>query len=382
MLVKNRTNQLSWIYWGTIISSLGTFTFPGATMGILMQQDAPLWKIGFVMGLTRLGTLVGTFFLGDISDRVDAKKVVFTTEILAFLLSCLLILSWKMGDNGFSLFSLAVFFRFVVISVGAPGRNKMIKALTDEYNKNHFHSAVLLNAATYGPGVVGSLLGFFAIKFFSYNWVLIFDAATFILNGAIIYWLIDTNPIIQPNNLKIFQKFQIYFSHRKLFLFDILLTLPFVGTNVLMARISNGVGYRIPLLLSTFGLGAIIAPILLQNKTINKNHSIGHLTVLSSFLGLIAFQQNFLISSLFVALRNVGYWYLFSLYTGLLQTRENIKSIGSLFAARSFILTLLLGLGEFMFGIIGSSISLGTDLWIRASVMICLYLLSLKVQKI
>ncbi len=352
-------------------------------MGIFIQQEAPLWKIGFLMGLTRLGTLFGTFFLGDLPDRVDAKKVVLSTEVLAFLLSCLLIFSWKLGENGFWMFSLAVFFRFVVISVGAPGRNKMIKSLTDEYNKNHFHSAVMLNAATYGPGVIGSLLGFFAIKFFSYNWVLIFDAVTFVINGAIIYWLIDSKPTIPTkNNLKIFQKFQVYFSHRVLVLFDILLTLPFMGTNVLMARISNGVGYRIPLLLSTFGLGAIIAPFLLQNRFINKNHSMGHLIIFTSFLGLIFFQQNYFMSFLFVALRNVGYWYLFSLYTGFLQTRESLKSVGSLFAARSFILTLLLGLGEFMFGLIGSSISLGFDLWIRVSMMICLYFLSLKVESV
>ena len=168
MKKTSSNSQIAWIYWGTMISSLGTFTFPGATVGILTQMQFAIWQIGLLMSLTRAGTILGNFIFGDISDRFDAKKVVLLTEIIAFVLSGLLMFTWSLGAAYFPVFALCVFLRFISISVGGPGRNVLLKVLSDQYNKSHFHSAITLNAVTYGPGVVGSILGFFAIKYFSY----------------------------------------------------------------------------------------------------------------------------------------------------------------------------------------------------------------------
>lgn len=383
MKKMSSNSQIAWIYWGTMISSLGTFTFPGATVGILTQMQFAIWQIGLLMSLTRAGTILGNFIFGDISDRFDAKKVVLLTEIIAFVLSGLLMFTWSLGAAYFPVFALCVFLRFITISVGGPGRNVLLKVLSDQYNKSHFHSAITLNAVTYGPGVVGSILGFFAIKYFSYYWVLGFDAITFIINGIIISFFVksQTSPS-RASKSSLFSKFKIYFSHSKLVFFDVLLAIPFMGTNVLMARLSDGIGYRVPVLLATFGLGAVIAPFLLRLRHNNWTHSMGYISIAASFLGILFLRDSFVAVVLWVLLRNVGYWYLFNLYTGHFQAREDTKSLGSLFSARSFIVTSLLGIGEFLAGSFGEIVSLNLDLSIRAVITVTILLLSLRVKSV
>ena len=380
---RANSSQITWIYWGTLISSLGTFTFPGATVGILTQLHYPIWQIGALMGLTRAGTLVGNFIFGDLPDRFDARKVVLATEIIAFILSGLLMLTWSLGEKLFALFAIAVFLRFIAISISGPSRNKLIKVLSDKYNKDHFHSAVTLNAVTFGPGVLGSILGFLAIKYYSYYWVLGFDAITFIINGAITVFFIKSTSTIKSQHIPgLIEKFRIYFSHKKLILFDILLTLPFMGTNVLMARLSQGIGYRVPVLLATFGLGAIAAPNLLKMKRNNLTHSLGYGSLVFAFFGLLFFRDSFPEIIALVFIRNIAYWYLFNLYTGHFQERETTNKLGSLFAARAFLGTAIIGLGEVLSGTFGELISLNTDLTIRGILSMIILLITMKVTDV
>ena len=67
-----------------------------------------------------------------------------------------------------------------------------------------------------------------------------------------------------------------------------------------------------------------------------------------------------------VLLRNISYWYVFNLYTGIFQEREPNQSVASLFAARAFIGTAILGAGEILFGFFGELVSLEWDLGLRA----------------
>ncbi len=365
---KKNTNYLSWVYWGTLISSLGTFTFPGATIGIMTLMNFPLWQIGLLMGLTRLGTVIGSFFLGEMADKYNTKKVVIWTEVIAFFLSILLIISWHMGKNHFWIFCGFVFLRFVVISVGGPGRNKLVKILSEEYKKSHFHSAVALNLATYGPVVVGSFLGFIAIKYLTYEWVLAFDALTFIINGYILLALVqyqsDDKKIGSDSGL--FQKLRVYFSHKQLAILDILLAIPFMGTNVLMSRLSGGFGYRVPLLLMTFGLAVFISSPLLKFSRSKVGHVAAYCNLVLAFIILSATHSSFSWVLTGVMLRNISYWYLFNLYTGTFQEREPSRSVASLFAARTFIGTAVLGIGEVIVGSFGELIDIQFDLGIRA----------------
>lgn len=366
---KQLKAQINWIYWGTLISSLGTFTFPGATIGILTQLDFPIWKIGLLMGLTRAGSLLGSLLLGDLSDRYDSKVVVLVTELLAIVLSIFLIFSWSLGTNFFYFFALCVFLRFFVISIGSPGRNKLLKVLVEKYNGNHFHSAITLNTVTHGPGVVGAIIGFFAIKYFSYYWVLIFDAITFIINGIILVIFVkQKNDSLSRVREGFLRKFEIYSANKNLMLFDILLCLPFLGTNVLMSRLSEGEGHRVPLLLATFGLGAILSPQILKFGVNRYSNITGYVLIGCSFLGLLLFRNSFYLVLFWVLIRNVGYWYLYNLYTGYFQVRCNSNNLASLFAARTFVITSTLGLGEILFGFIGQHLHLNGDIILRLTI--------------
>ena len=380
MQESKEKSQLSIIYWGTLISSLGTFTFPGATVGILTQMNFPLWKIGGVMALSRLGTLTGSFMWGDLSDRFDAKKTVIITEAVAFLISALLMISWSFGEQGFGYFAFFTLLRFVVISIGGPGKNKMVKSLSEKYKKSHFHSAITLNTVTYGPGVLGSLLGFFAIKYFSFYWVLGFDAFTFIVNGALLLLLVSEKSLVSHPSPGIFHKLKVYFSHRRLALFDVLLAVPFMGTNVLMSRLSGGIGYRVPLLLATFGFGAILSAALFRWKPSRISHFFAYFSLFVSFAILRGFRTSFILIAGAVTLRNISYWYLFNLYTGSFQTKEPGQSVAALFAARAFVGTLILGVGEIIIGIIGDYYSLDLDLAIRASLTFLILILSARIN--
>lgn len=364
----NRIDNLSLVYWGTLITSIGSLAFPGATIGVLTQAGYTLFEIGMVVAIMRFGALSGGLVFGDIAERFNAKVVILVAEVLAFLLTVGLIFVWQLGGEFFYLFCFFIFLRTFVIYSSAPGRNKLVKELSDVYKKDHFESGIFLNVVTHGPTVLGALIGFISIKYLNYNWILVFDAVTFLINGYILVFLVShnskVNAAVAPYNL--FKKIRIYLSHGNIAILDIMLALPFMGTNVLMSKLSFGIGYRVPLLLMTFGLSVFLTiPIVKKYK-----HSLGQLigfVVLSlSFLYLImVFKVAFELVLLGVFIRNICYWYLYNIFTGKLQEGESVENISSLFAARTFIGILIIAIGDLLFGFLGNSMSLQTDLTIR-----------------
>ncbi len=377
---ESGNRHLTWIYWGTLITSLGSFTFPGATIGVMTQLNYPLWQIGALMAIARFGVIFGSFLLGDLSEKIDSKKVVLWTELFGFIFTALLIFVWKLGSAYYWLFAVLVFLRFFAVSIGGPGRNRMIKVLKDKYNQDHFDSGVVLNVVTHGPGVIGSLIGFAAIKYYSYEWVLVFDGLTFIINGLILLKLVDVQPI-QTNTqdkTNLITKMSIYFSFRKLSYLDILLALPFMGTNVLMSRLSGGIGYRVPLLLTTFGLAVFISSTLLKISKSNRTHLLAYGALLLSFVFLIFTHSIFYLVVVGVFLRNLSYWYLYNLYTGTYQQKGTVNNISSLFAARTVIGTSIIAIGDILFGSVAGELSLVNDLLIRATLTVIALIFAIK----
>lgn len=370
--------KLNWLYFATMVSSIGTYAFPGATIAAMTQLKFPLWQMGALMAISRAGSLVGSGVFGDFADRFSPGRVVFVTEAIATVFSILLAMTWATAQENFWPFSVVVFLRFVAISIASPSRNKVVKVLSVQSGASHFNAGVFLNVVTYGPAFIGSVFGFFAIKYLSYEWVIGFDALTFAAGGLIVYRLVGgANPegrsADSVNKQLLFSKFKVYFGHTKPTQFDVLLTVPFMGTNVLMSKLSHGDGTRVPIFLMTFGLAALISGPLLRFAKSKATHVAAYVAMLLSFVFLRQFNDFYFLTILGLLLRNVAYWYLYNLYTGYYQEIEDTAKVSALFSARAFVSILLLGCGELIFGVIGEALNLELELAIRAA--FCLLLI-------
>lgn len=356
----NRLNLISF-YTGTFISQLGSYVF---IFGMLFFPPVSGWshfQTGCLLSVGHLFGAIGILRWGDMGDRVEPKKLIVIVELIACMMSLGLIITWQMNHEvGRWFFILFAGLRALAVSIQAPARNKYLKLISTS-NQASKSLSIWLTSITQGTAIFSSLLCLYFFKQKTFTASIIFDACSFVINGA----LLLTMPTIAINataKKKIKERVKDYFSVDSFLSFkDVFASIAITGVSILMVRLSSQNQELTFILGGLFGLsfwagGAIFHRV----KNEKLDHYVWFLYALS-YLAL-SFANTDMLRIVFLGAVFLCYAILMQKYVSEWQHHTPLANVSSVFSIRTIILTVTLGAGELIMGKMSSFISLQHEL--------------------
>jgi MFS family permease len=157
--LRHRNYRLLWL--GTLVSSSGDWMDQIALNWLVYQLTGSAVYLG-VLNLCRLAPiLVFTLIGGVIADRVERRRLMFTTQTIAMLLALLLAALVSTGVVQVWMVLLIAIGRGVMMSFNQPARQSLISELVphgDLMNAIALNSATLNLTRVIGPAIGGVLI--------------------------------------------------------------------------------------------------------------------------------------------------------------------------------------------------------------------------------
>ncbi|MBI4301887.1 MAG: MFS transporter [Chloroflexi bacterium] len=157
--LQHRNYRLLWL--GTLISSSGDWMDQIAFSWLVYQQTGSAIYLA-VVNLCRMAPImVFTLIGGVVADRVERRRLMFTTQTVAMLLALLLAVLVSTGLIQLWMILLIAVGRGVMMSFNQPARQSLISELVPQ---NDLANAIALNSATLnltriiGPAIGGVLI--------------------------------------------------------------------------------------------------------------------------------------------------------------------------------------------------------------------------------
>ncbi|MCM2280912.1 MAG: hypothetical protein NDI61_03600 [Bdellovibrionaceae bacterium] len=354
---------------GAFASAIGTHTFPSAGLAFMKQAGLTLSQIGLIMMLTRIATVIANFGLGDFIDRINPIRLILAAEITNLFVTAGLVIVWPAIPNYFVLFVILVYFRSSLIALTGPSQSKFVKSAYGHNASSLKAATVGLNVVSYGSVVFATLLAWYAIQYRNFQFILIIDGFTFLLNGLLL-WMVSSHIKVENSRpIKAtgpFEKFKTLRNlNPSLFRADIFLHLAVFGTNLLMVRLAGDHLSWIPILLVTFGIAVWISGFMYQRFDHIKVVRWSWFGITTAFIIMYLFRGH--LEGLVIAtlLRNVAYWNIFNHHSVEIQKRSHATNVARLSSARTALNAIILGLGELVMGLASPHLSLATELIVR-----------------
>lgn len=312
-------------------------------------------QIGLVIGGTRIASLVASLILGDLADRISARSLIISTEIIAATLSILLAWFWTLGSGHFALILSTCILRAFVLAVQQPGRNKIAKLLSEDTYLSNSRQAIWLNKVTHGAMFFSAALAFMVIKYGNFYWALGFDVLTFFLNAVIVLKIFirpsEQNQKSSTQRISIYAKFKDLYSYSpRTAVLDLLLAIALCGGNLFTVRMAGEHEQWIPVYLTSYGLAVWVTGYLERISAVRKFHRSIWIAFSLSFLLLAEFPSQGVLTFFIFVFNDHCYWLLFHRYSSQIQTNTPTKLIGSVTSARMIQMILVLATGEFLVG--------------------------------
>ena len=179
-------NDAGRFFAGLLISSVGGMTFTIGLIVFMMRAGFDLFQVSIILGLSRLIPILVSTLLGDIADRTSAKRMVLFTELVAGFSSVGILWSWSRPGHAYLGLATMTVIRSVVLAIQSGSRNKLVKELSGDGYESNAKNAVYYNKATQGATLFAGLLAWLAFEYVNFEWVILFDGATFFLNGLLL----------------------------------------------------------------------------------------------------------------------------------------------------------------------------------------------------
>lgn len=356
-------------YLGTFISATGSGTFFNSFLAFLLASGYDLSAAAQVLGWSRFIPVLVNIFFGELADRVSARKVVIVTEVFGCLCSLGLFLSWV---QNLGLISVGIFATGHAVAMGlqSAARAKLSRMLSaDDYESNKKH-AVLLNIVSYGTVAFAGALGWLAVKYLSFPWVVTFDAFTFIINGYLIWSTpLDSKPSQTIAGYDVLGKLNLLFSCDKQTVWkDLALAFVMAGTNVFIARITSPNQELIPLFIMFFGIAVWLAGWLEQKEYIETHYRLIWSVLAVAYIAIVLATTKlpwyWVLPFCFI--KDTCYWILFHRHSAMIRYTTNLENTSVVMAMRGGLTVGILCLGELIYGQISSSLDLTVEGFLRA----------------
>jgi MFS family permease len=343
-------------------------TYLVCLVAFLLKAGYGLEAVGALIGLARLIPVVSNVLIGQYADRFPARTLIVITEFVATLCTLFMLWSWSQGNNYFLLFASIGVLRSCVVAFQMNARAKITKLLSGESYIGNAKNAIRLNRVTQGATFVAGILGYLAIRFLSFEQVILFDGFSFLLGGIVIAILkfdddrIESRP---AQDERFFAKFKLLyrFASRPALL-DLGLAVVVAGSTSLLARIAGDNSALIPLLLASYGLAVWCAGSLEQMPWVKNSHASIWFLFAASWVLVFSFPNAPVLTWGFVFVKDLCYWVLFHRYSTHIQKETPAQFMGAVTAARMAQMISILALGELVVGRLSSFMpAMGEGLW-------------------
>lgn len=366
-------------FFGTLISSVGSFAFNVSLIAFMLQSGFHLGEASVIIALQRFLPVLVNAAWGHLTDEFSPCLTISIAEGIAALTSVALILIWKNGDTNYLSLVFLCVIRSIVVSFQAGSRSKITKHFSDHTYLSNSRNSIWLNKATQGATLFGGLAGWILIHYFSFKVAVIFDAVTFFING-IIAFIIPNFQNLSEDFSKIrmtwHQKFKdLYSYNNRSAKLDILLLIPAMGTVAYMARLAGDNQSWIGIFMAGYGLAVWTSGYLERGITSKISAAPFWIIFSLCFLVLGQFKGPGLLPLLILFIKDLSFWVIFHRISSHMQMDTPAPRIGSVMSARNCVMTAILTSGEVLVGMWSNVISVSTESWFRGLFGLCVGLI-------
>jgi MFS family permease len=343
-----------WFYFGTLISSIGSFVFNICLVAFMLQTGYDLFQVSLILGLQRLVPVFAAGLLGHYTDKFSPRLTVVLTEAGAALATFGILWAWKEGSDGYWLLLAFTLLKTSFVSFQAGSKVKITKILCDPTYASSANHAIWFNKATQGATLFAGVVAWPIITNLNFETAISLDLLTFIVNGVIVFLLPLKDPTKEDSQslaIGIFAKFTDFYKYnRRAAVLDFLLAISMMGTTSFTSRLAGSDQKWMAVFIGGYGLSVWLAGFI-EKSQILKNRSLTFwlgLGLSYSFLGF--FPQQGLITLALVICKDTFYWLLLHRISSHIQMDTPQEVMGSVSSARTTQMIMILATGELLVG--------------------------------
>lgn len=343
-----------WFYFGTLISSVGSFVYNICLVAFMIQGGYDLFNVSLILGLQRLVPMFAAGVFGHYTDKFSPRLTVVLTEFGAALATFGILWAWEQGQAGYWYMLAFTLMKTSVISFQVGSKVKITKILSDSTYASNASHAIWFNKATQGATLFAGIIAWPIVAKLNFETAIWLDLISFIINGVIVFFL----PIQGPSKENgesivsgIFSKFKDFYKYNKrAATLDALLAVSMMGTTSFTSRMAGNDQTWMAVLIGGYGF-SVWAAGFIEKSQILKNRSLTFwlgLGLSYSFLGFSA-GQGFLTLALVIC-KDTFYWLLLHRISSHIQMDTPQSVMGSVSSARTTQMIAILATGELLVG--------------------------------
>ncbi len=369
-----RLNDTVLFYGGTLLSSIGSMTFNVALMAFMITTGYSLLQVSLIIGLQRLLPAIAAFFLGDLTDRLPPRTVVLVTEVAAAIGTLGILWAWNLGPSGYSWLLGFCLVKSAGLQFQSSSRAVISKLLSTEQYSSNAKNAMWLNTSTQGATLFAGGLGFVAVKFLSLEWAIWFDMATFLVSGVCVAFIrVGTRaqhaPQSSETSRSILAKFgDFYRFNPRSAVLDALLAVAMLGSASFRTRVAGDHQDWNPIFLLSYGIAVWLSKEVESSGALKARSTSLWVTLATAFILLGYFPERGWLTFGIFLVRDTCYWLILHRVSSYIQTDTPASVTGSVNAARTFQMIVILSAGEVLVGAWQSFLPLYGEALFRACV--------------
>ncbi len=363
-----KTSAISfWFYFGTLLSSIGSFTYNICLVAFMSKTGFDLFHISLILGLQRLvpTSILGVY--GHLTDRLPPRSTIVLSEIMAALATGGIFLTWSKGAEAYVFFLGFTILKSSMVQFQTGSKATVSKILSDSSYISNSRNAIWFNKATQGATLFAGLCALPIIKYLSFETAIIFDLVTFLVNGLIVFTLpIARNQQVTTASKEPFwNKFKdLYIYNKKAATLDALLAISMMGTTSFTARLVGNDQKWMAMLIGIYGVAVWLAGYIEKSGFLKAKSAFLWVGLSSSYLILGMNPGQGWLTVLLALSKDTFYWLLLHRISSHIQTDTPENKMGAVSSARTTQMIFILALGELAVGSWSSFVPVAIDgLW-------------------
>ena len=350
-----KKHSIFWFYFGTLISSVGSFSFNICLVAFMVKVGFDLFHVSLILGLQRLVPILVAGLVGHRTDDLPPRLTVVASELGAAIATLGILWSWSHGHSGYWLLVAFSLIKTCIVTFQVGSRAKITKLLSDSTYASNASHAIWFNKATQGATLFAGLCAWPIVMYLNFETAIWFDLITFALNGLIIF-LLPINDVKAPETImekqSIFSKFSEFYRHNsRAARLDLLLAISMMGTTSFTARLAGDDQTWMAVFIGGYGASVWLSGFIERSQILKQYRSLLFWIGLGLSYALVGmFSGQGLLTLGFVLCKDTFYWLLLHRISSHIQADTPQSIMGAVTSARMTQMVIVLATGELLVG--------------------------------